>query len=284
MRGFFSLLALAVLAGFSAVAQTPALTPEPAVLVGTYRLTYQIDSTNSAKRSEILYLMLGKTLSKFQSRGEQAFDSIVAVNEGKPSNQVDASISTSQLISLAHSRFRYAIYKIAASQKVYYYDRITSTGYRYEEPAGSLTWTIIPTTATVAGYACQRATTSYGGRQWEAWFTREVPVSEGPYKFHGLPGLIVKVSDSRQHYVFELAKLTKPTTERLITLPKKTPITTDRATFRRALADYNADPAGYLAGANGVTIVSSTSGATPDQLRDRAREIARKRNNVLELR
>jgi GLPGLI family protein len=284
MRGFLFLLALAALTGISVSAQTLPLTPEPAVLVGTYRLTYQIDSTNSAKRSEILYLLLGKTLSKFQSRGEQAFDSIVTVNEGKSSNQVDAAISTSQLISLAHSRFRYAIYKIAASRKVYYYDRITSTGYRYEEPAGSLNWTITPATATVAGYACLRATASYGGRQWEAWFTREVPVSEGPYKFYGLPGLIVKVSDTRQHYVFELAKLTKPATERLITLPKKTPITTDRATFRRALAAYNADPVGYQAGANDVTIVTSTTGATPDQLRERAREIARKRNNALELR
>lgn len=283
MRGFLFLLVLAALTGFSATAQTPALAPEPAVLVGTYRLTYQLDSANPAKRSEILYLLLGKSLSKFQSRGEMAFDSIVGANEGKSASQVDAAISTSQLITLAHSRFRYTIYKVAASQQVYYYDRISTTYYRYEEPAGSLTWTISPATATVAGYACQRATASYGGRQWEAWFTREVPVSEGPYKFYGLPGLIVKVADTRQHYVFELVKLTKPTTERLLTLPKKTPITTDRATFRRALAAYNADPGGWSS-ANDGTTVTSTSGATPDQLRERAREVARKRNNVLELR
>jgi GLPGLI family protein len=283
MRGFLFLLALVAWTGFSDRAQTPALAPERAVLVGTYRLTYQIDSTNPAKRSEILYLLLGKTLSKFQSRGEQAFDSIIAVHEGMPVNQVEGSISTSQLLALAHSRFRYVIYKIAASRQVYHYDRIATTRYRYEEPANTLTWTITPATATVAGYACQRATANYGGRQWEAWFTREVPVSEGPYKFYGLPGLIVKVSDTRQHYVFELAKLTKPTTERLITLPKKTPITTDRATFRRALADYNADPAGWSSASDGTT-VTSLSGATPDQLRERAREIARKRNNVLELR
>lgn len=283
MRSFLLLLTLAAGPSLLTTAQTPALAPEPAVLVGTYRLTYQPDSTNPAKRSEILYLLLGKTLSKFQSRGEQALDSLLVVYEGKSINQVDASVSTSQLIALAHSRFHYTIYKIAASRQVYYCDRITTTRYRYEEPANSLNWTITPATATVAGYACQRAAASYGGRQWEAWFTREVPVSEGPYKFYGLPGLIVQVSDTRQHYVFELAKLAKPTTERLITLPRKTPITTDRATFRRALAAYNADPAGWM-GANDGTTVTSTTGATPDQLRERAREIARKRNNALELR
>lgn len=283
MRGFLFLLALVALTGFPTAAQTPALASEPAVLVATYRLTYQPDSTNPAKRSEMMYLLLGKTLSKFESRGEQAFDSILAVNEGKSTNQVNASISTSQLIALAHSRFRYNIYKVAASQQVSYYDRISTTSYRYEEPASSLSWTITPTTATVAGYACQRATAAYGGRQWEAWFTREVPVSEGPYKFYGLPGLIVKVSDTRQHYVFELVKLAKPTTERLITLPKKASIATDRATFRRALAAYNADPGGWSS-ANDGTTVTSLNGATPDQLRQRAREIARRRNNALELR
>ena len=280
MRGFRLLLVLAALPAFSAVAQTLARAPEPAVLVATYRLTYQLDSTNSARRTDILYLLLGKTLSKFESRGEQAADSILAVYEGVPVNQTNAAITTSQLIALTRSHFHYTIYKMAASQRVYHYDRISFTRYRYEEPANSLSWTITPATATVASYACQRATASYGGRQWEAWFTRAVPVSEGPYKFYGLPGLIVQVSDTRQHYVFELAKLTKPTTERLITLPKKTPITTDRATFRRAVADYSADPTG----ANGGTVVTSTSGATPDQLRERAREVARKRNNILELR
>jgi GLPGLI family protein len=276
-------LAAGCLLPLASPAQTPALVPEPAVLVGTYRLSYQPDSTDPARRTETLYLLLGKTLSKFESRGELAFDSLLAVYAGQPVGQAENTLSTAQLITLAHSRFHYTIYKVAASRQVYHYDRITTTHYRYEEPAGALSWTITPATATVAGYACQRATARFGGRQWEAWFTRAVPVSDGPYKFSGLPGLIVQVSDTRQHYVFELAQLAKPTAERLITLPKKTPIATDRATFRRAQAAYQADPAGWTGAADGTTVVS-LDGATSDQLRERARAIARKRNNALELR
>jgi hypothetical protein len=78
MRGFLLLPALGIVFGYAAQAQAPTLAPEPAVLVGTYRLTYQPDSTNPAKRTDILYLLLGKTLSKFQSRGEQAGDSLLA--------------------------------------------------------------------------------------------------------------------------------------------------------------------------------------------------------------
>jgi len=283
MRAFCLLLALAALPGRRALAQTPALAPEPAVLVGTYRLSYQPDSSNPAKRADIFYLLLGKTLSKFQSRGEQAADSLLVVADAVPFNHENAQLMLDKIRFLPRSLAHYTIYKTAGH--LYFDDRVGTAHYRYEEPTGAQSWTITPTTATVAGYACQRATISYGGRQWEAWFTRAVPVSDGPYKFSGLPGLIVKVSDTRQHYVFELAKLAQPTAERLITLPKKTPIATDRATFRRALAAYQTDPVGSLTAASGGRAgVYSADGTSQEQLAQRAREIARKRNNALELR
>lgn len=58
-------------------------------------------------------------------------------------------------------------------------------------------------TATVSGYHCQKATCRYHGRDFEAWFTTEVPVKFGPWKFGGLPGLIVKVYDTDHLYTFE---------------------------------------------------------------------------------
>jgi GLPGLI family protein len=45
---------------------------------------------------------------------------------------------------------------------------------------------------------------TYAGRDYKAWFTNEIPVSDGPYKFYGLPGLIVEIEDSKKQYTFEL--------------------------------------------------------------------------------
>lgn len=56
---------------------------------------------------------------------------------------------------------------------------------------------------------CQKATTQYKGRNWEAWFTTEIPVSDGPYKFSGLPGLIVKINDTENQHIFELIQVKK---------------------------------------------------------------------------
>ena len=35
---------------------------------------------------------------------------------------------------------------------------------------------------TVASFDCQKAECDFRGRRWEAWFTPEIPVSEGPWK------------------------------------------------------------------------------------------------------
>jgi GLPGLI family protein len=183
MRAFCLLLALAALPGRRALAQSPALAPEPAVLVGTYRLTYQPDSTNSATRTDLMCLLLGKTLSRFTSRATLANDSLLAIFNALPFNQDNLNVMSDQLMKLPHSSFRYNVYKAATTRSLIYDDHIGLAHYRYEEPAGFLTWIITPDRASRAGYTCQRATTTLGGRQWEAWFTREVPVSDGPYKF-----------------------------------------------------------------------------------------------------
>jgi len=55
-------------------------------------------------------------------------------------------------------------------------------------------------------FKAQKATADFGGRQWIAWFTKDIPLSEGPYKFHGLPGLILEIKDTKEEYIFNLVK------------------------------------------------------------------------------
>lgn len=73
----------------------------------------------------------------------------------------------------------------------------------YDEPYADQKWTLTQDTATISGYSCQKATCHYHGRDFEAWFTTEVPVRYGPWKFGGLPGLIIKVYDTDHLYTFE---------------------------------------------------------------------------------
>lgn len=278
MIRWLPLVLLACLPVGPTIAQTPASPVETARLVATYQLTYKPDSTQVTTRTDILYLLLGGTQSLFESRGKRAGDSLVAAMQTIPFNQQTLQLFSTQLDAVPHSRFSYAIYKNSASQHLYYYDRIAPQHYRYEEPAAPV-WTSTSITATIAGYPCQKATTTLGGRQWEAWFTREVPVRDGPYKFYGLPGLIVKVGDTRQNYVFELLRLTKPTVQGRIALPTSASIRTDRSTFRKARAEYDRSTIEQLQ-TSGITSFS----AEAEVENQRALERAKSRNNPLELR
>lgn len=47
-------------------------------------------------------------------------------------------------------------------------------------------------TADVLGYECVMAESDYHGRRWRAWFSPDLPLPFGPWKLHGLPGLILK--------------------------------------------------------------------------------------------
>ena len=73
----------------------------------------------------------------------------------------------------------------------------------YTEPAPKQQWTLHYETQTVIGYKCQRATCRFRGRDFEAWFAPSIPVKQGPWKFQGLPGLILKVYDKDKLYTFE---------------------------------------------------------------------------------
>lgn len=79
--------------------------------------------------------------------------------------------------------------------------------YKCAETIPAQQWNISTDTLTVLGYICQKATTEFRGRNYEAWFSPDIPVNDGPWKFYGLPGLIMKVSDSENLFSFELIGL-----------------------------------------------------------------------------
>lgn len=71
----------------------------------------------------------------------------------------------------------------------------------------SINWQITQEKQNIGNYLCQKATCNYGGRNWVAWFTMDISISEGPYVFAGLPGMIVKIYDEGQNFDFELVEV-----------------------------------------------------------------------------
>lgn len=59
----------------------------------------------------------------------------------------------------------------------------------------NLKWNILQEIKKIGGFTCQKATTKFRGRTYIAWFTNDIPVPFGPWKFKGLAGLILEVYD-----------------------------------------------------------------------------------------
>ncbi|NJM79105.1 MAG: GLPGLI family protein [Flavobacterium sp.] len=68
-------------------------------------------------------------------------------------------------------------------------------------------WILEEGTKVIGGYKCNKASLDFRGRHYNVWYTTEVPTQFGPWKFYGLPGLIVTIQTDDNSIFFQLSKL-----------------------------------------------------------------------------
>lgn len=186
-------------------------------------MTYQPDSTNPGSiQQEYMTLLVGAGQSVFCARQFLVMDSAITA-ELKKGNSLGPSMGFFLANGTHHSQL---VFKEAA--KLVTYEKASrfitpAVVYRYEEPKAPFNWEIVADTVSIGGIVCQKATTRFGNRQWIAWFAPSIPISDGPYKFHGLPGLILKVSDAQYYWNFDLAGIKNINKHLSINFLNKTP-------------------------------------------------------------
>ncbi|MDC8101447.1 GLPGLI family protein [Chryseobacterium rhizosphaerae] len=104
--------------------------------------------------------------------------------------------------------FTFKIKKEYPEMKTIFIDGISQKYFGYIDTSPQ-NWKIENETDKITGFPVQKATLDFGGRKWIAWFTNEISFQDGPYKFHGLPGLIVKIEDIDKNYSWVLTGIKK---------------------------------------------------------------------------
>lgn len=79
--------------------------------------------------------------------------------------------------------------------------------YNINDSLHTMDWLITGEKKEISGYTCIKATTHFHGRNYEAWFTPQVPFSTGPWKLGGLPGLIFEAKEENGLVYFTLESL-----------------------------------------------------------------------------
>ncbi|MEJ5051063.1 GLPGLI family protein [Chryseobacterium culicis] len=168
-----------------------------------YQVTMKPDAENKTDiKTENAYLDISPEKSVFYSENRIKRDSIM--QKAFQGGGGRGSINRDQMEGL-RTNINYSVEKDKTNQKTYFKDRIGRDLYSYEEDR-PLNWKIESETRKIGEYKVQKAETDFGGRKWTAWFTTDLPYQDGPYKFGGLPGLIVKVEDDKGDYSFDLMK------------------------------------------------------------------------------
>ncbi|MFW5663686.1 MAG: GLPGLI family protein [bacterium] len=251
--------------------------PDPIEVMCFYNVTYRPDSTDMDYiLHEEFTLFIGS--DTYQSQSSNSLIPLLYIN----ANDLDGFLSAMAQGKIPPTRFTSTHYINYSKGDIVTIDKIGMDEYKYTVPMESLQWTIKPESKKIGNYVVQKALATFGGREWIAWFTTEIPYSAGPYLFHGLPGLIVKISDTREHYTFELHNILKPEGFDYIKIDDKPRTTITKAEFFALRNRFHKNPvAGLLQSveATGATMTFDDPAAAQMS----ANEASRRRNNPIEL-
>ena len=244
----------------------------------TYQLEYQEDSTDqSSIKSETVVLYLGEGHSRYSSLGKAVKDSLEANLD--PSNK--SMVEFYRIRSLTpHTNFDYKIFKNYHRNNLILVETIFKDQLKYQQDLKTIDWEIQQETKEVLGHKVQKATGSFAGRNYVAWFAPQLPFSDGPYKFDGLPGLIMEISDLQDHYYFSLTafeKLENPV-EKLLNLDDYKEVSQQQ--LDQVRKDYKRDPLSIME--NGGVTIKWKDGQEAEAKRKFTKKY-KKRNNPIEL-
>lgn len=156
-----------------------------------YQVKTHTGINRESVRKEDYFLDISDSKSVFRSERDRYYDSL----REKTGRGLGTPLDFNQLYS-RKDKLKGEIYKTVSVPLI-----LNTYDILIEE---KLDWKLLNDSITIANLKCQEATVNYGGRIWEAWFTKSIVIQDGPYIFHGLPGLIVQITDSSNDFKFSL--------------------------------------------------------------------------------
>ncbi len=163
------------------------------------------DPVLDERKEDVKILQIGRAFSKYFDYGAFQLDSLIAADYPDGLAQ-----SEYRKYSIAHLPSWDAVIKNFNGESIKVYDRLPfSDHYVYDDGLNLMKWTLGNETREICGHLCRKATTSFRGRNWTAWYTTEIPIDNGPWKFGGLPGLILMAESDDHQQRFEAIAIRK---------------------------------------------------------------------------
>ncbi len=166
-----------------------------------YEMSYRLEEGKSQLVDEICVLDVGSRVSCFHSRKEDRASEIL---DSIGRNGI-SPYATGELLrerGYKGARMSSKVVKNYPQKGNLLYEISVLKSFHCEEPMPKMDWKFIKGDTTICGYACKKATSSFRGRHWTAWYAPKIPISDGPWKLHGLPGLILCAYEDKGDFRF----------------------------------------------------------------------------------
>lgn len=251
-----------------------------------YEYKYAVDSTKiDSITTELMYLDISKEGSRFYSRNVFVSDSLVySVMQNRNTNSLKINNTTGKI--------RDVIKKLYPNFDVFMTTNLGLQKYSYEDNR-KFDWQIVNERKKIEEFNTQKATLSAFGRNWEAWFCIDYPFQDGPYKFHGLPGIIVKIEDKQGGHSFSLKQIKILKSEEFWPIETekrklKNTVNISRDKYKTVFLEFRNDPLkDWRNSSNGGSIrLQATYSGNPASMKDVenfTKNRLKKENNILEL-
>ena len=189
---------------------------DEAYLKCQYDYTYIQDTLSGKTAKDWLVLQIGKNMSKCYSYYSMQVDSIFASPDRDVilRQQINAAIGSKT--EWPHKRMKAYVYKNYPQGKMTVTDGLLMQDYIYEDTLYAQNWVIQDSSKLILGHECQKAVCQYRGHCWTAWFAMDIPITDGPWKLCGLPGLIMEATSEDNSHAFKLLGLEKVSKEPIV--------------------------------------------------------------------
>ena len=189
---------------------------DEAYLKCQYDYTYVVDTLSGKTAKDWLVLQIGKNMSKCYSYYSMQVDSIFASPDRDVilRQQINAAIGSKT--EWPHKRMKAYVYKNYPQGKMTVTDGLLMQDYIYEDTLYAQNWVIQDSSKLILGHECQKAVCHYRGHCWTAWFAMDIPITDGPWKLCGLPGLIMEATTEDNSHAFKLLGMEKVSKEPIV--------------------------------------------------------------------
>ncbi|MBW7674587.1 GLPGLI family protein [Chryseobacterium chendengshani] len=251
----------------------------------TYQFKGKFNTRTDNRHEELFLLQVADDRAFFASTISLKGDSVMAVS-GTSIKNPDGSITFGWKDGvIPKTGLSFTI--IQSNENTQYFRLAGMSLLTYKEPVKK-NWKLVDETMVINTIICKKAEITSKGRNWIAWYSPEIPFPYGPYKFSGLPGLIIKITDDKGDFDFELVK-SVPQSQlkgKLVNIKKSRyteAVETTQAKLKQAVRNADANATALLASYGTTIIKGQEMLRQKEKEREKATEENKKYENPIEL-